>query len=69
VDNGLISVTVIAKDAITADALDNSFMVMGLTKSLEFLAGRKDIEAFMVYTKKDGTISDTATVNFYKFIY
>jgi thiamine biosynthesis lipoprotein len=69
VDNGLISVTVIAKDAITADAFDNSFMVMGLKKSLEFLAGRSDMEAYFIYIKNDGTISDTATGNFYNLIH
>ncbi len=69
VDNGMISVTVIAKDAITADAFDNSFMVMGLKKSFEFLAQRKDMEAFFIYTKQDGSIGDTATGKFYNFIF
>ena len=36
IQNELISVTVFAKDAITADAYDNSFMAMGLQKSLAF---------------------------------
>jgi thiamine biosynthesis lipoprotein len=65
----MISVTVIAKDAITADAFDNSFMVMGLKRSFTFLAGREDMEAFFVYTKQDGTIADTATSKFYNLIY
>ena len=69
VDNGMISVTVIAKDAITADAFDNSFMVMGLKRSFEFLAKRNDMEAFFIYTKQDGTIADTSTSKFYNFIY
>ncbi len=34
---------------------------MGLKKSFQFLAGRKDMEAFFIYTKEDGTIADTAT--------
>ncbi len=68
VDNGMISVTVIAKDAITADAYDNAFMVMGLEKSFAFLATKKNIEAFFVYKKKDGIISDTATKGFYHFL-
>jgi thiamine biosynthesis lipoprotein len=64
----MISVTVIAKDAITADAYDNAFMVMGLKRSLEFLTHKKDMEAFFVYTKKDGVISDTATTGFNHYI-
>ncbi len=68
VDNGMISVTVIAKDAITADAYDNAFMVMGLKKSFLFLENRNDLEVFFVYKKKDRTISDTATNGFYKYL-
>jgi thiamine biosynthesis lipoprotein len=68
VDNGMISVTVIAKDAITADAFDNGFMIMGVEKSLSFLADKKDMEAYFVYKKEDGTISDTATSGFYKYL-
>lgn len=68
VDNGMISVTVIAKDAITADAYDNAFMVMGIKRSFEFLANRKDMEVFVVYKKADGIISDTATKGFYNFL-
>jgi thiamine biosynthesis lipoprotein ApbE len=44
-------------------------MVMGLKKSFEYLATRTDMEAFFIYTKEDGTISDTATGKFYNFIY
>jgi thiamine biosynthesis lipoprotein len=68
VDNGLVSVTVIAKDAITADAFDNSFMVMGLKRSLEFLAERTDMEAYFVYAEKDGSVRDTATGKFCNYI-
>lgn len=68
VDNGMVSVTVIAKDAITADAYDNAFMVMGLKRSFEFLNGNKDMEAFFVYKKANGIISDTASVGFYRFL-
>ncbi|MGI8582732.1 MAG: FAD:protein FMN transferase [Chitinophagaceae bacterium] len=68
VDNGMISVTVIANDAITADAYDNAFMVMGIKKSFEYLAHRKDMEAFFVYKKNDGIINDTATKGFYNYL-
>jgi thiamine biosynthesis lipoprotein len=68
VDNELISVTVIAHDAMSADALDNSLMVMGLQRSFDFLSTMKEVEAFFVYTTADGLIADTATKGFYKFL-
>lgn len=68
VDNELISVTVYAKDAITADGFDNAFMVMGLKKSMAFLERRKDMEAYFIYRNTNGNIADTATAGFNKFI-
>jgi len=35
VPHKIISVTVVAKDAITADALDNALMVMGMKKCIQ----------------------------------
>jgi FAD:protein FMN transferase len=64
VDNEMISVTVWAKDAITADAYDNAFMGMGLKKTLEYLKKRKDIGAYLIYWKTDGSIADTSTIAF-----
>jgi thiamine biosynthesis lipoprotein len=54
IDNELISVTVYAKNAITADAYDNALMAMGLAKAMEFVDGRKDIAAFFIYRDKSG---------------
>ena len=68
VSNELISVTVWAKDAITADAYDNSFMVMGLKKSIEWINNYGGVEAFFIYKNPDGTIADTATKGFYKLL-
>ncbi len=68
VDNGMISVTVIAKDAITADAYDNAFMVMGVKKSFAFLSDKKNMEAFFVYKRDDGVVCDTATKGFYRYM-
>jgi thiamine biosynthesis lipoprotein len=66
--NELISVTVFAKDACTADAYDNAFMIMGLQKSLAFLKQQKEVEAYFIYKKEDGSISDTATNGFASLI-
>jgi thiamine biosynthesis lipoprotein len=67
--NELISVTVFAKDAITADAYDNALMVMGLKKALAFVENKKDISAHFIYYKKNGTIADTASVRFNKMFH
>ena len=63
--NELISVTVWAKDAITADGYDNALMGMGLKKALDFAEAKKEMEAYFIYMQPDGTIKDTATRGFY----
>jgi FAD:protein FMN transferase len=67
-ENSLVSVSVIAKNAITADAFDNAFMVMGRDSSLKFLDSRKDLEAYFIYRKLDGMLADTATRGFYSLV-
>ena len=68
VQNELISVTVYAKDAITADAYDNALMLMGLKNGLKFIEQRKDIAAYFIYHKSNGEIADTASSQFYKLM-
>jgi FAD:protein FMN transferase len=65
VQNELISVTVFAKDAMTADAYDNALMVMGLVEGLRFAKLNK-ITAYFIYRGKEGVLADTATAGFYK---
>ena len=67
-ENGLVSVSVIAKNAITADAFDNAFMVMGIDSSLKLLESRKDLEAYFIYRKVNGMLADTATKGFYSLV-
>jgi len=66
--NELISVTVFAKDAITADGYDNALMGMGLKKALLFLKDHPEMEAYFIYRHPDGAIADTATGGFYKMM-
>jgi thiamine biosynthesis lipoprotein len=68
VQNEMISVTVYAKDAITADAFDNALMLMGVAAALQFVEERKDLAAFFIYRSPDGTVADTASTRFYPFI-
>lgn len=66
--NELISVTVWAKDGITADGYDNPLMGMGLQKALEFVKARKYLEAYFIFHRPDGSIGDTATQGFLKIM-
>lgn len=66
--NELISVTVYAKDAMTADAYDNAFMLMGLQQALAFVDKRKNIAAYFIYRKANGEIADTASTAFLKLL-
>jgi FAD:protein FMN transferase len=68
IQNELISVTVYAKDAITADALDNSLMGMGLKKAMDFVEARNDIAAYIIYHLPDGRITHWVSSRFSKFI-
>ena len=52
--NSLLSVTVIAKDALTADGYDTPLMVMGLERSREFLKLHPELEAYMIYSDEKG---------------
>ena len=62
--NELISVTVYAKDAITADGYDNAIMAMGLKKGLAFVDKDKGLAAHFIYRKNDGTVADTLSKRF-----
>ncbi|TMI61288.1 MAG: FAD:protein FMN transferase [Bacteroidetes bacterium] len=68
VQNELISVTVYAKDGMTADAYDNALMLMGLKKALQFIEKRKELAAYFIYKDKTGKIADTASSRFYKLM-
>ncbi len=69
VSNDLISVTVFAKDAITADAFDNAIMVMGLQEGVAFVNKRNDIAAHFIYKTKNGSVKDTMSKEFYKLMH
>jgi thiamine biosynthesis lipoprotein len=68
VDNEMISVTVYAKNAMTADAYDNALMLMGVKEALRFVEQMPDVAAFLIYKKKDGSLSDTTSTRFRRLI-
>jgi thiamine biosynthesis lipoprotein len=63
----MVSVTVIAKDAITADGYDNALMAMNVNEALRF-AQSKRLEAYLIYHLPNGKLADTATTGFYQLI-
>lgn len=52
--NTLLSASVIADDAVTADAWDTAFMVLGLEKSKELLKKLPGIEVYFIYSNQQG---------------
>jgi thiamine biosynthesis lipoprotein len=66
--NRMISVTVFAKDAMTADGYDNALMAMEIPEALKFLESRKDLEAYFIYRNSKGHIADTLTKGFKKLL-
>jgi FAD:protein FMN transferase len=68
VDNEMISATVYAPDAITADALDNALMLMGVEQALKFIEQRPSLAAFLIYRDKSGKIADTVSARFRSLI-
>lgn len=52
VSHSLLSATIIAPDAMLADAYATYCMVVGLEASKEFLAGRPDMEACLIYDEE-----------------
>ena len=51
--NRLLSVTVIHKNCMLADAYATAFMVMGVRKSKQFAKSHPELEIYLVYTGKD----------------
>lgn len=66
--NELISVTVVAFDAITADAYDNALMGMGLKQALAFLRQRPALQAYFIYQRPNGTTAEATTAGFQRLL-
>jgi thiamine biosynthesis lipoprotein len=66
--SNLLSATVIADDCITADAYATAFMVMGLDKSIEFLKKNKFLDAYLIYSDKQGNFRVYYTKKLQKYL-
>ncbi|MEM7108747.1 MAG: FAD:protein FMN transferase [Bacteroidota bacterium] len=68
IQHELLSVTVIADDCHTADALATAFMVLGLEKTVAFLSQHLEFDAFLIYSGNDGTLESFCTSHLQPFI-
>jgi FAD:protein FMN transferase len=66
--SNIISVTVIAKDAITADGFDNALILMGVTKAMAFVKKHPGLEVYFIYKDKDGEIKEQFSPGFKKLL-
>jgi FAD:protein FMN transferase len=68
VQREIISATVVAPDAITADGFDNALLAAGVDGAFEILRVQPEIEAYLIYRKPDGSVADTCSVGFGKYL-
>ncbi len=61
VRHSLLSVSVKAADCTTADAFATAFMVMGLDRSVEFLKDHPELDAYFIFSEKNGGIGTYMT--------
>ncbi len=68
VEHNLLSVTIIAPNSTDADAYATACMVYGLERSMQFINGMKDVEAYFIFLNKEGKFEDTWTTGFEKYL-
>lgn len=66
VRNDILSVTVIAPDALTADAVDNTCLVLGPRRALHWVSTLPDVDIFMVCRRRKGRLREYRTNGFPK---
>lgn len=68
VKHTLLSVSVLAKDCMTADAYATAMMVMGLEKSKAYLKNHPKIEVYFIFSAPDGSMQTYFSKGFGKFL-
>jgi len=61
VKHSLLSVSVMAKDGITADAWATAFMVMGVEKAVKYLETQEDLDAHFIFSSTEGELQTYTT--------
>jgi thiamine biosynthesis lipoprotein len=69
VTNGVASVTVVAKDCMTADALATALMVLGPEKGLNFMIKQEGADAMIVVRNDTGEYRDYWTAGFSRYVF
>lgn len=64
VEHQVLSVTVLAENAVWADALASICMVMGMEKSLELIKTIEGVEAYYIFVNDKGELETFATEGF-----
>ena len=66
--SNIISVTVLADNAMTADGFDNALILMGVEKSMEFIRLHPEygLEVYFIYKDVDGEIKEAFSPGFFK---
>ncbi len=64
VEHQVLSVTVLAENAVWADALASICMVMGMEKSLELIKTMEGVEAYYIFVNDKGELETFATEGF-----
>lgn len=64
VEHSLLSATVVHSSCTLADAYATSFMVMGLEEAQKFVESHKDIEAYLIYSDKNGELKTWCSSGF-----
>lgn len=60
----ILSVTLFAPDAITADAYDNALLLLPLKEGLRFVDNHNELAAYFIYRDEDGIIKGHASTKF-----
>ena len=66
--NRLLSVSIIALNAMDADAYATLCMVKGVQKAIEFLNSKTGLEGYLIYTDEDGDWQVYQTKGFEKYV-
>lgn len=60
----VVSATVTASDAMTADAVDNTCLVLGIEASMKWIAGLKGVSVHLLYYDKKGRLQAVTSSGF-----
>lgn len=60
--NSLLSATIVAKNCMYADALATACMVKGTEASILWIQEMKDVDAYLIYGKEDGSLGEWHSV-------